>query len=70
MSTTTQTSNRGRGRPRIADPIRVRYEPDFMEFAREYADRNTAGNLNEALRQIGNLGREVAEQRDSSTHAA
>lgn len=67
----TQTSNRGRGRPRIADPIRVRFEPDFMDFAREWAANHTGGNLNEALRQIGNMGREVAEQREpSSTHAA
>lgn len=61
----TQTM-RGRGRPSIGEAIRVRFEPEFLAFAQQYADEHTGGNVNAALRELGNLGRGVVEQRKTA----
>lgn len=62
----TQTKQRGRGRPSIGKAIPVRFDPEFLAFAQQYADEHTGGNVNAALREIGNLGRSVVEQREAA----
>lgn len=68
MPTTSQM-----GRPPVGPIKRVRYEPEFLDWAQAYADEHCSGNLNRALREIGNIGREQVEKqrrRRTRQHAA
>ena len=50
------------GRPPVGPVKRVRYEPDFLEWAQQYADEHCSGNLNRALRELGKIAREQVEK--------
>lgn len=60
---------RGRGRPAVGERLIVRFTPEYLNFARKYAAEHTDGNLNAALRELGEIGRAVVEQREQ-THGA
>ncbi len=47
------------GRPRIGDPMKLRFDEGFKAWLRQYAAQRHKGNVNAAMREVAARGREA-----------